>query len=359
MKKEQKLGFADFMVERRKIKQDFFNQVNLLIDWRLISNIINKNYQKGESATGRASYDGLVLFKMALLQTWYGLSDYEVEDRVNDSISFSRFVGISLDESVPDHSVLSRFRTELTKKGAYEKIFKAFNKQLDKHKILVKTGAIIDASIVDSPLKPKGTASYEIENDRAEQERSDQQKELENKEQTLLRKEGKGVDTDARWVKKAGKLRYGYKKHYVTDPEGLVLGVLTTAANVNEISNLEEVLDTADLKEGIYLNADKGYCSAKNEELLKKKNIKNRILIKAKKGKPLTEREKLRNNLIGKTRFKVERTFGSIKRWFNSTHARYKGITKMHTQNLMEAIAYNLYRSPGIIASNSFEMTKM
>jgi transposase, IS5 family len=152
---------------------------------------------------------------MALLQTWYGLSDYEVEDRVNDSISFSRFVGISLDDSVPDHSVLSRFRTELTKKGAYEKIFKALNKQLDKHKILVKTGAIIDASIIDSPLKPKGTVTYEIENDRAEEERSEQQKELETKEQTLLKVEKTGVDTDARWIKKAGKLRYGYKKHYV------------------------------------------------------------------------------------------------------------------------------------------------
>ena len=76
VKKERKLGFADFMVEKRKIKQDFFNQVNLLVDWRLVSNIINKYYQKGESATGRASYDGLILFKMALLQTWYGLSDY-------------------------------------------------------------------------------------------------------------------------------------------------------------------------------------------------------------------------------------------------------------------------------------------
>jgi IS5 family transposase len=127
---------------------------------------------------------------------------------------------------------------------------------------------------------------------------------------------------------------------------------------VNEISNLEEVLDTADLPEGIYLNADKGYASAKNEELLKARKIKSRILHRARKGKPLTEREKLRNKLIGKTRFKIERTFGSIKRWFNSTHTRYKGIAKTHTQNLMEAIAYNLYRSPGIVASNSFKMAK-
>jgi len=69
-------------------------------------------------------------------------------------------VGISLDNSVPDHSVISRFRTELTKKGVYEKLFKAMNKQLEKHEIIVKTGAIVDASIIYTPLKPKGKTTY-------------------------------------------------------------------------------------------------------------------------------------------------------------------------------------------------------
>ncbi len=350
MKNEQKLGFADYMVQKRKIKQEFFNQINQLIDWRPVSNIINKHYQKGESAVGRPSYEGIVLFKMTLLQTWYGLSDYQVEDRVNDSISFSRFVGISLDNPVPDHSVISRFRTELTKKGVYEKLFKAMNKQLEKHKIIVKTGAIVDASIIDTPLKPKGKTTYEIEIDRG-QERTLEEQQQELRAQVLVKKQHPGVDSEARWIKKAGKTRYGYKKHHVTDTEGLVLGVLTTPANVNEIANLEEVLATADLPENIHVYGDKGYRSAKNEELLKSKNLKSRILHKAKKGQALTEREKLRNRLIGKTRFKVERTFGGIKRWFNSTCARYRGILKMHTQNVMEAIAYNLYRSPGIVAS--------
>ncbi len=101
------------------------------------------------------------------MQTWYGLSDYEVEDRVNDSISFSRFVGISLDSPVPDHSVISRFRSELTKKGVYEKLFRAMNKQLEKHQILVKSGAIVDASIIDTPLMPKGKTRYEVASDRS------------------------------------------------------------------------------------------------------------------------------------------------------------------------------------------------
>lgn len=357
MKNEQKLGFADYMVQKRKIKQEFFNQVNLLIDWRPISNMINKYYQKGESASGRPSYEGIVLFRMALLQTWYGLSDYEVEDRVNDSISFSRFVGISLDSPVPDHSVISRFRSELTGKGVYEKLFKAMNKQLEKHKIIVKTGAIVDASIIDSPLRPKGKTCYEIQTDRSEEERTEQELEKEEQVQVLIKKEQPGVDTQARWIKKAGKTRYGYKKHHVTDTEGLVIGLLTTPANVNEITNLEDVLATADLPENTFVYGDKGYRSVKNEDVLKGRKLKSRILHKAKKGQCLTAREIWRNKLIGKTRFKVERTFGGIKRWFNSTCARYKGILKMHTQNLMEAIAYNLYRSPGIVASKLIKTT--
>ena len=45
MKNEQTLGFADFLTAKRKIKQEFFNQVNLIVDWRPISTIISKHYK--------------------------------------------------------------------------------------------------------------------------------------------------------------------------------------------------------------------------------------------------------------------------------------------------------------------------
>jgi transposase, IS5 family len=325
----------------RKIKTVFFNQINTLLDWDKISSIIDNHYTKGKSATGSPSYDGLLLFKMCLLQTWYGLSDYEVEDRVNDSISFGYFCGLTLEQIAPDHSTVSRFRTAMTKAGAYEKLFKEINRQLEQNKIIVKTGAIVDASVIETPLKPKGKTTHKVTQDRED--------EIENE---VTKEYAQSVDKDASWLKKRGKYHFGYKKHHVTDNEGLVLGVLTTKASVNEITNLEEVLDTADLPENIPLKADKGYQSEKNEKLLKERKLKNHILKKAKKNKPLTQWEKKFNKLIGKTRFKVERTFGGIKRWFNGGIARYRGITKMHTQNLMEAMCYNLYRSPGIIVSN-------
>lgn len=336
--------FADSIcnIRARKIKGTFFNQMDVLLDWSRIDSLINNDYTKGKSATGRSSYSGVLLFKMCLLQTWYGLSDYEVEDRINDSISFSYFCGLTIEQPAPDHSTLSRFRSLLTKTGTFELLFKEINSQLEAHNIIVKTGAIIDASVIDTPLKPKGKTTHKVTEDRGSESEAEVKKEYAN-----------SVDKDASWLKKRGKYHFGYKKHHVTDDEGLVLCLLTTKASTNEITNLDEVLASADLPEDIPLKADKGYQSKKNIAILKKRKLKNHILKKALKNKPLTKWEKRFNKLIGQTRFKVERTFGGIKRWFNGGVARYRGIEKMHTQNLMEAVCYNLYRSPGIIASNS------
>jgi IS5 family transposase len=343
MKLEKAATLADSFCDlrTRKIKTTFFTEINNLLDWEKINLIINTHYHKGKSATGKPSYDGLLLFKMCLLQTWYGLSDYEVEDRVNDSISFGYFCGLNIDQVAPDHSTLSRFRTALTKAAVFELLFKEINNQLEANKIIVKTGAIIDASVIDTPLRPKGKSKHKVTEDREDEQ-----------EVEVVKEYGSNVDTDGAWLKKRGIYHFGFKKHHVTDDEGLVLGVLTTKASTNEIANLEEVLDTADLPEGIPLKADKGYQSNKNKQILKQRKLKNHILKKSLKNKPLTKWENRFNKLVGQTRFKVERTFGGIKRWFNGGLARYRGIEKMHTQNLMEAVCYNLYRSPGIIAAN-------
>ncbi len=103
---------------------------------------------------------------------------------------------------------------------------------------------------------------------------------------------------------------------------------ITTPANVNEIANLEEVLDTVNLPKNIPLKTDKGYQSRKNEGLLKERKLKNHIMKKATRSQDLTRWELKFNKTIGNTRFKVERTFGGVKRWFRDGEARYKGLKK-------------------------------
>ena len=162
MKLQKQPTLADTICDlrSRKIKRTFFTQINELIDWDSIEKLIDSDYFKGKSVVGKPSYSGLLLFRMCLLQSWYGLSDYEVEDRLNDSISFSYFCGMNIDEIAPDHSTLSRFRTALTKTKTFEKLFSLINAQLESHNIIVKKGILVDASVIDTPLRPKGKTNH-------------------------------------------------------------------------------------------------------------------------------------------------------------------------------------------------------
>lgn len=327
--------------------------MNQLLDWTTIDIEIRKHYNKGFSVAGRPSYSGLLLFKMGLLQTWYGLSDYEVEEKVNDSLSFMKFVGLTLEDDVPDHSVLSRFRTELTPKGAYEKLMEHINGQLEAKGILLKKGAIVDASITDSPRKPRGRKQYEVVEDREEGRDATGDEHVPGTAHTVAVKTQSHVDTQAAWIKKAGKLRFGYKKHIATDNQGLVRAVITTAANESDIIHLEDVIKKAGIDKGSRVRADKGYSSESNRHFLKSNGLKDGVMYKAVRNKPLTSHQQKFNKIVSQTRFKVERTFGGITRWFKTGVTRYVGQAKTHTQHLLEAIAYNLYRSPGIVVSNS------
>ena len=75
-------------------------------------------------------------------------------------------------------------------------------------------------------IRPRGGKSYEVVEDRKEDEN------IEASEKAMLKEVVKpNVDTEARWVKKMGKLHFGYKRHTVTDENGLVLAEETTAVN--------------------------------------------------------------------------------------------------------------------------------
>ena len=348
MKREKtsQLSFGDLQLQRRKVKSEFFNQINAVIDWQPLRALIEPAYAKGFSQTGRPCYDCMVLFRIELMRVWYGLSDGEIEEQVNDRLSFSRFAGLGMDDEVPDSTTLCRFRNALVKSGVYDSLLREVNRQLEARRVMVTTGVIVDASVTDSPRRPRGQKEYEVVDDRREDEGAD----IANAK--LVGKPRPGVDVEARWVRKAGKCHFGCKRHTVVNQDGLVIAEETTAANESDIRQLAAPLEKADLKRGTPVMADKGYDSAENRKSLSDKKLKCRIMHKAQKNRPLTEREKAVNKAVSKVRYAVERTYGSMHRWFGAGIARYVGLAKTHAQHIMEAIAYNLYRTPGIIVSN-------
>ena len=99
-----------------------------------------------------------------------------------------------------------------------------------------------------------------------------------------------------------------------------------------------------------HLLADKAYDTVANRNLLKKKKVKNRILQKAVRNKPLTKRQKRRNILISKTRYKVERCFGTLKRKFNFARASYFSTIKVNAQALLKAMCFNALKAVNLMA---------
>ena len=109
------MSFSEFDVTRRTRKGNFLKQIDHLIDWTPVEKAIAQHYAPVSDAAGRPAYSGLLLFKMLLIGIWNGgLSDESVEDMSNSNLHVMRFLGLSLEDGVPDHSVLSRFRTRLT-----------------------------------------------------------------------------------------------------------------------------------------------------------------------------------------------------------------------------------------------------
>ena len=84
------------------MKHLFLRQISACVDWRGIRTPLNKKYTKIQNATGNPAYDALMMFKILLLQTWYGLSDYEVEEWINDSLLFSEFLLLDMCSRAPN-----------------------------------------------------------------------------------------------------------------------------------------------------------------------------------------------------------------------------------------------------------------
>ena len=141
-------SFVSAFVERHIEKNQFFIKLNGLINWTTIDKELKTVYTKGLTDRGAKAYAPLLLFKMMLISDWYDLSDTQTESMVNDSLSAMKFCGLTIEDSVPGHSTLSRFKKELKDKNAYYPILQKFLEQLSAHNLTIEKGsARIDARL--------------------------------------------------------------------------------------------------------------------------------------------------------------------------------------------------------------------
>ena len=116
---DSSLGFADLALasslkHNRSLK--LMEKLDKSIEWSRIEAILLSHYTVGTSGEGADAYPPMLLFRCMLLQKWFRInSDPELENQINDRLSFKKFLGLSLSKPSPDHSTFSRFRSRLSK----------------------------------------------------------------------------------------------------------------------------------------------------------------------------------------------------------------------------------------------------
>jgi len=324
----------EFTKERLSVMGNPLEAVSKVIDFELFRELLESkllNTSKKNNA-GAKPYDVVMLFKILILQRYYGLGDSQVEYQILDRTSFKTFLGLETGDKVPDEKTVWSFRERLTKTGLVEELFEQFISFLEKKELIFNEGQMIDASFTVAPRQRNTREeNKKIKNG----EGDDLWKDKPNKK--------KHKDIDARWTKKNGETFYGYKNHAKVATKSKFINTYTvTDASVHDSQALDDLLTEKDKEQD--LHADSAYTGEEQEKTIAKYEMKNKVHEKGYRNKPLTEQQKADNTKKSKIRARVEHVFGFMEQSMNGLVLKSVGIVRASGIIGLINLTYNLFR---------------
>ena len=304
---------------------------------KLESKLLNRNKKNN---AGAKPYDVVMMFKIMILQRYYGLGDTQIEYQILDRLSFKKFLGLESGDKVPDEKTVWLFRENLTKSGLVKEIFEQFRQYLETEGLIMNEGKMIDASFTIAP-RQRNTRE---ENKMIKEGRGD---ELWNDKPNKKRHK----DIDARWTKKNNETFYGYKNHAKVDTKSKFIdNYEVTDASVHDSQPLDDLLSEEDEGQDFY--ADSAYTGEEQEKVIDKYKMKNKVNEKGYRNKPLTDEQKTSNREKSKTRARVEHVFGFMEQSMNGLIVRSVGIVRATGIIGLINLTYNLFRYEQVVRLN-------
>lgn len=288
-------------------RERFLGEMNAVVPWARLTALIAPHYPKGGS--GRPPMPLERMLRVYFMQQWFNLSDPQAEDALYDIEPMRRFAGIELaEDAIPDESTILHFRHLLEKHRLTEKIFAEVRTLLEEKKLLLKSGTIVDATIISAPTSTKNAA----------QER----------------------DPEMHQVKKNKQWHFGMKVHLDTSKQGLVHSLATGPANEADITRLDDLLHGQE--EELY--GDQAYWCEDHRQQCRQAGIRYRVNRRAPNyHRPLTEYQKAINRSRSRHRARGEFAFRVVKRLWGFTMVRYRGLVKNTVRVFALFALANLY----------------
>lgn len=338
--------FGNYLYEQAVPQSCFLRQLAEAVDFSFINDICLDRYGNLGKA-GNRPYEPAMLFKILFLSFVYDISLREIEEQINDRLSFKWFLGLAVNDFSPDHSTLTVFRDRL-EETVFQTIFNRIVKQAKEKGLINDRLKIIDSTDLRANVDLSRLARQNENKKNSDGGRND-----------YIDKSS--PDQDARFGRKSSKKRfYGYKQHIIIDGDSEIIeNVVITAGNVKDEQIMEpllaEVKKSTDLRRKTKILADKGYDTNANHELIEKCQCKSFIIIK-KNRKAAKLRKRMKTKIYRKTikeRYKVERRFADGKSNHGLGKCRWLGQWKTEIQNYLTATVLNCKRIVVLLSQQS------
>lgn len=296
---------------------EFLDKMQTVIDWKRLVAIVAVIDKTSPQTGGRPRLNPEMMIKALFLQHFYGLSDPQLEEQLQDRYSFQQFIGLSVSQKAPDFTSIWKFKHELAHAQLSDALFAEVNRQLEAKHLFVRKGSILDATIVESSNRPLSQKKRQSEHVQSSSQ----------------------IDTDAHATKKGRSYYFGYKGHIGLDlGSNLIRTRIYTKANVNDGVLLEDLVDM----EAGAVFADKAYADTRLKVMARKFGWFYGVLDKRAQAGELSNKQKRRNKRLSRIRAKVEHPFAWMKTQSKGLHARAKSMVKNMISFDFSCMCWNL-----------------
>lgn len=287
-------------------RERFLAEMDAVIPWSRLLALIEPHYPK--AGRGRQPVGLEKMLRIYFLQNWFNLSDPQAEDSIYDSESMRRFAGVELgDDVIPDETTILRFRHLLEKHDLTEAIFGEVNALLEQRRLLLKSGTIMDATIISAPSSTKNATGSR--------------------------------DPEMRQARKGKTWHFGMKLHVGTDRRGLVHHLTSTHAGTADITQVEALLHGEERE----VFGDQAYWSEAQRQSFRAAGVKYRVNRRGHRHRPLTEHQRAVNRSRSRHRARGEHPFHVVKRLWGFMKVRYRGLAKNTARAFTMFALANLY----------------
>lgn len=300
---------AGFERYRKPTRRDeFLATMETIVPWPALCEVIQPHYPKGVG--GRPPIGLERMLRIHFIQHWFNLGDEACEEALYDSASLRRFVGIDLGrEPVPDATTMLKFRRLLNEHKLGERLFAKVGEVLQQSGFKLKTGTIVDATIIGAPSSTKNA--------------------------------DKARDPEMHQTRKGQQWYFGMKLHIGVDSQsGLAHSAVVTPANVHDKHPLPDLLHGQERR--VY--GDSAYASQKaliaGKAPLAKDFTNERVRNRAGQ---VDEVAGAKNRNKSRIRARVEHVFGVVKRLWGFAKVRYRGLAKNATRAFTALALANIY----------------